>query len=185
MKRWTLALGALLVVSMAINVSAQSPYRDQTGPSTRESITQPVMNSGISGLIDPSRLTMNHQIGMGYSSMGGEGYAQGYYLNTMTYRFNAPVLLQLRLGATNNPFAEVSAMPGQSTVASMLQNAEFFGGADLVWKPTENTRFQISIDQVPAGMYSSYGRYGLGSYYGAYRYPYGMMNSRLYDWNND
>lgn len=185
MKKWTLVLGALLVAAMSVQAVAQSPYRDQTTPSTRESITQPVMRSGVNGWFDASRFSMSHQMGMGYTSSGGQGVAQAYYLNTMSYRFSAPVLLKLRLGATNNPFAETTAMPGQSTVGSMLQNAQFFGGADLIWQPSENTRFQISFDQIPAGMYAGYGGYGLSPYGYMNRYPYGYASRRIYDWNNN
>jgi hypothetical protein len=180
----------VLVLSLLLATAAfsQSPYRDQAQPATRESFTQPVMNSGIAGLIDPSRITMSHQMGMSYSSAGGNGMTQGYYMNTIQYRFNAPVLLRLRLGATNNPWAQNSAGPGQGGLAGMLQDAEFFGGADLVWKPKDNIHLQLSVDRLPPGLYSMPGRYGMASFMRSSLSPYGsygqMFGSSM-GWENE
>ncbi|MBS1262448.1 MAG: hypothetical protein MAG453_01799 [Calditrichaeota bacterium] len=184
-------LGTAIVLAVLLSVATfdgaygQSPYRDTKPPTTTETLRQPVIDDGgqgFSGLLDLSRLSMDHQFGMGYMSSGGRGYTQGYYLNTLTYRFNAPVLLRLRTGVTNNPFAQSGSMtrPGQSAMSAFFNNAEFFGGADLLWKPSENTRLMISVERTPPGMFGG-GRYvnpygspgfwnrgGFGAYHPAY-----------------
>lgn len=173
MMRRILLTTALVCMLVAVSF-AQAPYRNAESPSARERVLQPQTGLNFGGLLDPSRLSMSHQLGMSYSSFGDRGVTQGYYMNTMTYRFNAPVLMRLRLGVTNDPFATSSGMnqPGQSALTSMLDNGEFFGGADLLWKPSDNTSVMISVNRAPPTM----ARYGswLGSPYSRYNAPYRM-----------
>lgn len=162
---------------LAGQVLAQSPYRETKSPTTSDHLNNRVeMKSGVSGLLDPSRFSMSHQIGMGYSSFGGHGYSQGYYMNTLSYKFNAPVMLRLRTGVTNNPFSSGNgnmSQPGQPAMAALFNEAEFFGGADFLWKPRENVRFMISVNKSAPGAY--YGApYGYGGPYGMTRDSYGM-----------
>ncbi len=163
-------LGFLFVALLAGVAAAQSPYRDAEAPTTTDMLRQPTISNGFNGLLDPSRISMDHQLGMGYMSMGGQGFTQGYYMNTLSYRFDAPVLLRVHTGVTNNPFSSgSSAQPGQSGIASMMQDAQFFGGADLLWKPSERTSIFLSVSRAPASIYGygspmrrSYGMHGWG-----------------------
>ncbi len=160
----------LLVSSTALG---QSPYRETVKETTRDHLVQPILQTEKSvGLLDASRVSMNHQVGMGYMSSGGHGYTQGYYLNTIGYRFTAPVTLKLRMGVANNPYAQTSGTGyGQSALGGMLNNAEFFGGADLDWRPADNVLFRISVDKLAPGMYRSghYGNLFMGGWNG---FPY-------------
>jgi hypothetical protein len=189
MRRFFMIVGlsALLSVAVLDDVGAQSPYRDTpTNPTTTETLRQPTMETRFAGFIDPLRFDMSHSVGFGYASGSGQATSQGYYMNTLSYRFSAPVMLRLRTGVTNNPFAASGSMtqPGQSSLTSMFNSAEFFGGADLIWKPRDNMRIQISVDRIPAGMYgynSHYNPYGFGYPYGGYGYNPAMgFNSRFY-----
>ncbi len=152
----------LLVLSLmiALPVFGQAPYRDYKRPSTRETLRQPQIQSAGLGILDPSRISMDHSFGMGYSSMGGNGYSQGYYMNTISYRFNSPVMLRIRTGITNNPFSNTMAQPGQSSMAAMFNDAQLFGGADLLWKPKDNVFIKLSFDRSPASMMGHPGGYG-------------------------
>ena len=128
--------------------------------------------NALTGFLDPSRLSMGHQVGMGYTTFGGRGYSQGYYMNTISYRFKAPVVLRTRLGITNNPFASGGYnSPGTTSLGSAFNNAEFFGGADLDWRPKENILFRLSIDKLAPGMY----------YQGPYSRRWGMYNDPFLD----
>lgn len=183
MRRQFLALSLAVVILIAVQeAGAQAPYRDApTQPTTTEHLRQPVMDvdgGGFDGLLDPTRFTMGHQIGFGYTTLGDRGVSQGYYMNTLTYRFDAPVMLRLRTGITNNPFANSGSFsqPGQSALTGMFNNAEFFGGADLFWKPTENSSVMISVNRLAPGMGYGYGHgygYGMPGRYGYDRYGFG------------
>ncbi len=181
MRKKRLIPAGLIVLLAVVSAFGQAPYRDQPQTTTREAITQPEVVSGISGILDPSRLSMSQQFGMSYMSSGGQGFTQGYYLNTISYRFNAPLLLQLHLGAANNPFVQSTPMPGQSAITSLLSNADFFGGADLVWKPRDNMMLQFSFYRMPSStMANPYGYgygYGIHPAYGYYGMnPWGFSN---------
>ncbi|MDP8205899.1 MAG: hypothetical protein P9L92_04475 [Candidatus Electryonea clarkiae] len=165
-----------LVIVGASVLFAQTPYRNSPQSSTREFIDNSYTSIPYTGLLDASRLSMGHQIGMNYSSIGGSGLSQGYYLNTLSYQFRAPVSLRLRTGVTNNPYSSGSSYDlNSSPIGNMLENAEFFGGADLDWRPKDNMLFRLSIDKMPAGMYynnpyasrywmGDYGSWGMGMY---------------------
>lgn len=170
MRIWKRMAVGVITFAVAVSAMAQSPYRDVRPQTTQDLLRQPMMDKSFGGILDPSRITMSHQMGMGYSSAGG-GVTQGYYQNTISYRFDAPVLLRLRTGVTNNPFANSGTMsrPGQSALANMFNNAEFFGGADLLWKPKDNVHIKLSFDKMPPGMmgygYGYYDMFGMSSRY--------------------
>jgi len=162
----SLILSAML---LAFASYGQSPYRETRETTTTEHLRQPIVqHNSYNGFIDPSRIKMDHQMGMGFSSGSGRGYSQGYYMNTISYKFDAPVMLRLRTGITNNPYSSGGmSQPGQSALSNMFNEAELFGGADLVWKPKDNVMLKISIDQVPNAMWGYPGTYGYN------RWPYG------------
>jgi len=173
----------VLLLGLAVQTSfAQSPYRDAKQTTTTEHLRQPVIASNsYNGFIDPSRIKMDHSIGMGYSSMGGQGYSQGYYMNTLSYKFNAPVLLRVRTGVMNNPLqSQGISQPGESALTNMFNSAELFGGADLIWQPKENVFLQISFDRIPGGVWGYPGTYGYN------RFPYGSLHHPMtYDHSMD
>ncbi len=152
MKKFLVVLIIILVhVSL---VFSQSPYREKTTQTTRDFITTPVTSVPFSGLLDPSRLSMGHQFGMSYSSIGGSGFTRGYYMNTLAYQFNAPVVLKIRTGVTNNPFAQSAGShgPGATPFGGMFDQAEFFGGAEIDWRPRDNVFLRLSVDRLPTGI---------------------------------
>lgn len=143
-----ISLGLIFFLMMATTSFSQTPFRDQPTQTTTGFLQQ----ASRMGLLDPSRISMNHQMGMSYSSLGGAGYTQGYYLNTISYRFDAPVMLNLRLGLTNNPFSSSGSFGTASNLG--MGDMEFFGGADLDWRPADNVFVRFSFDRYPAGMYN-------------------------------
>jgi len=177
MKR-LLAIATLLIVTVSLGF-AQSPFRDKPVETTREYLKNPPIVQGFQGLLDPSRITMHQQIGMSYSSYGGSGYTQGYYLNTLSYRFNAPVLLNIHTGVTNNPFSTENS-PGSTSFGPVLGNAEFFGGADLNWKPANNVFVQFSFYKVPGSLFYN----NLFNYTNPYYRSLGAFDLSPYGYND-
>jgi len=102
--------------------------------------------------LDPSKFSMQHSYSMSYASIGGNGYTQGLYLNTMTYQFTMPLSVSLQFGMANNPFQ------GAKT-ASILQNGFFISGAKVRYQPFKNTVLQLNFQQRP---YQNFpGTYGM------------------------
>lgn len=106
---------------------------------------------GILGL-DPSRFSMQHSYSMSYASMGGNGFTQGLYLNTMTYQFAMPLTVSLQLGMAHDPFQSANT-------ASILQNGFFVSGAQVRYQPSKNTVLQLNFQQRPYQGYPGY--YGM------------------------
>ena len=58
----------------------------------------PHILSRAGGLLDPSRLSMSHTYSMMFSSDGRSGELTGLYLNTLRYRFDAPLFVEVQMG---------------------------------------------------------------------------------------
>lgn len=116
------------------------------------------------GLLDPSRLTVNHSLSFGMGSNSGISSfkTQSMYGTMLQYSFVAPVTLNLNF-----------ALPIHSTFNSTqnlnmtnLRSADYFNSIpfdfSMTWKPSENTNFTLSISKMNYNDY--YGNYGLYGY---------------------
>jgi hypothetical protein len=102
------------------------------------------------GFFDPSRLSMHHSFSMSYMSMGSAGGMMvNSYMNTIDYQISNPLFLRLNLGLMNIPYS--------SFQNPVLNNTQFFGGAELYYRPSENTLLKLGFDVRP-------GYYGPGYY---------------------
>jgi hypothetical protein len=90
------------------------------------------------GLIDPSRMHMSQSFSVGYMSSGGRGGTEAMYMNQIDYDISRKVFLTTHLGYRFQPSRPAAWNPG-------LSNGDFVGGADLNWRPTENTNFRFSV----------------------------------------
>jgi hypothetical protein len=82
-------------------------------------------------------------------SLGGHGFSQGVYLNTMSYRFSDPLQVSLQWGIMNQPLGGVQ---------SLYQNGFFLSGASLEYKPNRNLSIGVQYNNIPASQmyYSPY-----------------------------
>lgn len=104
----------------------------------------------ILGFLNPEKLSMHHSLSMGYMSMGSAGGIMiNSYTNTIDYQISNPLFLRLNLGIMNSPY--------NSFQNQALNNTQFFGGAELFYRPTENSLIKIGFDMRP-------GYYGPGFY---------------------
>lgn len=94
-------------------------------------------------LLNPERFTMRNQYSMSFSSANGSGSLIGTYINTMEYRFNAPLIMRLKVAyqsGTNNLFGNKSMYSGISN----YQNGKLFiPSFDIVYKPWKNMTFSF------------------------------------------
>jgi len=111
------------------------------------------------GLIDPSRLTVNHAVSFGFSSGGGNSLMKSLYAANFTYRLSNPLTLNFVLGMQN---LQLNGIPGQGS-----QNA-FLGGFSLDYRPRKNILFRFEMQNVPQGIWP----YG-GVYPNSYKYMFG------------
>jgi len=117
-------------------------------------VTDEAPRQGVVGLLglDPSRFSMHQSFSMSYFSLGGRGYTQGLYLNTMRYRFSDPLSLTVQLGMLYQPFGGFGAR-------SALNNRFFLSGARLDYQPSRNVALRLQMDSGLYGSYSPYPNY--------------------------
>lgn len=163
-------LKLIIIIGLALIVllpsDAVSQYRDKyPGSETREYLNTP-QDLGLrsfSGLLDPARMQMSHEMSMGYISTRGISVSRGLYLNHLKYQISRPLSLTTHLGYQFQPHG-----PSEWDPANTGQ--EFVGGADLNWTPTRNSLIRLSVYR---GMYPAtyYGR-GMGYSYDTMPYGY-------------
>lgn len=117
------------------------------------------MQNSLMGFLDPSRFHMQHGFSVSYSAMGGAGVMMNAYTNTIDYKVNDQVSVRTILGIMNSPY---NTLPGQS----YLKDAQFFGGAEIIYRPSDETSLLLRVESVPSSYYFQRGFYGgYPSYY--------------------
>jgi hypothetical protein len=151
MKRFLIIL---LILSLPFMVFGQ--FKKQTELPAFSEIVAKSSNTFL-GFLNPEKFSMHHNISMNFMSFGGAGSMMiNSYMNTINYRISDPLLLRLDLGIMSTPY--------NSFNNPALNNTQFFGGAELYYKPSENSLIKVGFDVRP------------GYYRPVYRYYNG------YDW---
>ncbi|MBN1603780.1 MAG: hypothetical protein JW915_19365 [Chitinispirillaceae bacterium] len=150
--------GLTLVLSLILSVTAQTKDAYDTGEKQN------------AGIIDPSRLTVNHclSFGMGSNSGVSSMKSQSMYSTMLQYSFVAPVTVQLNFGLPIHSTFNASQNMNMQNMRSM----DYFNSMPfdfrLTWQPTNNTNFTLSISKMNA--YDYFGGYYSNSMWN--RYPY-------------
>ncbi len=136
MKKCTIVFLLLL-----IPIFSFAQFKSQTKmPSFTQVLTRPTSNL-ILGFINPDKLDMHHSFSMSYMTFGKHSLMLNTYLNTINYQISDPLWLRLNLGVMNSPY---NSLPN-----SALNNTQFFGGAELFYRPTENSLIRVGVDVRP------------------------------------
>ncbi|MFZ0389308.1 MAG: hypothetical protein WAN36_02530 [Calditrichia bacterium] len=124
-------------------------FKDQSKlPSISQAVRKPAGNLFL-GFIDPSRLDIHHSFSMSYMALGNGGMMVNSYMGTIDYQLSNPLFLRLNVGLMNSPY--------NSFKNPALNNSQFFGGAELFYRPTENTMIKVGMEVAPGYYYP--GRY--------------------------
>ncbi len=145
-----------LIVFIPVLTSAQMK-QDTKLPSFSQMGTKPY-SSLLLGFLNSDKLSMNHSFSMSYMGMGGGGMMVNSYTNTINYQISNPLLLRFNLGIMNIPY--------NSFGNPSLNNTRFFGGAELLYKPADNTFIKVGFDVRPG--YYRPGYYGPGFFNNEY-----------------
>jgi hypothetical protein len=132
--------------------------------SVEEMIQIPVERNMSLGLkwFDAEKFTMSHSYEMSVGTFGKDPYSTGMYLNHMNYAYSERLNLKAVVGFTHDPLHLSNNLPNQGFD---MNNIVY--GAEVAYKPTENSVFKFSFEKVPY----TYG-YGYNPYYS----PYGYSN---------
>ncbi len=102
--------------------------------------------------LDPSRLRMQQSYQMSYMSLGGQGFTQGLYLNTLTYQFSAPLKMAIQWG--------IAQPLGGTGNAPFMQSGPFISAAQLQYQPKKNLLLEINFRNNPYYPYGLRDRWG-------------------------
>jgi len=133
--------------------------KDVEKPNISSTLSTPASDNSFLGFLDPSRMTIQHNISMAYVSVGGIDMVLNTYLNTMQYQFNENLFLTTKLGVMTSPY---NSLPGENA----LSESQIFGGAEIRYLPSKNTVISLSFESTPYyyyrdSFYNMSNRYGV------------------------
>lgn len=147
----------VFIFILLLPVLAFGQLKEQLKPQPfAQLLTQPQGLLGLIGL-NPNRFSMQQSYSLGYMSVGGHGYSQGVYLNTMSYRLFDPLQVSLQWGVMNQPLKGMG-------VPSLYQNGFFVSGASVDYKPSRNLSIGVQFNRYPAGAGYGYRGYPYSNY---------------------
>ena len=151
-----------LVLVSAIG-SAQFKTRMNDEPSVSQSLIRSDDGGLLFGWFDPGKLKMTQSYSLSYQTFGQNGLALGVYTNSLSYQVSDPLSVQMDVSVMHSPYSTLGGNFSKSLSGIYLSRAE------INYKPSDNTLFQIQFRQLPASLY--YGNYGYGSpFWGFDRY---------------
>lgn len=143
----------ILVSGYFVSAQTKPTYQDNR-PTVSDWISGKMPNTTSLGLIDPSRLTVNHSASFGFSGSGDQSLMQSLYATSLTYKFSSPLTLNLILGVQNLKFNNV---PGLNSENSLL------GGVSLDYRPNRKLHIRLEFQQSPLTTFSTGGLSGLNN----------------------
>ncbi|HQU72008.1 MAG TPA: hypothetical protein PKV71_08940 [Calditrichia bacterium] len=154
MSRFSIVFFALFIPAVVFG-----QYKSQAKlPDMSKALTQP-QTTNLLGFIDFSRLHFSHSFSSSFAMGGGNSMLLNSYIGTVDYQFNMPLFLRLNLGVMNSPYQSFS--DDRSPIGD-FNNTRFFGSAELLYKPTDNTSLHLGVSYLPT--YSAYGYPGYSGY---------------------
>jgi len=137
----------LFVAFFSLPLIAFGQRKQDTKTNFANALATPKVQDVVSLLgLDPNKFSMSHSYSLSFGSIGGYGYNQGLYLNTMRYQLSDPLSFHLQLGIQHHPF-------GNQIGDYQLQNSAFISSAGMEYKPADNFKLQLEFSQRPSSYY--------------------------------
>ena len=149
-----------ILVLIVISFTAVGQFRSQ--PEARSSVTESMIRQDDGGLLfgwfDPSRFTMHNSYSLSYTTSGGKGFSLGTLTSSLAYQISNPLSVQFDVSLMHSPYNNLGGNFTKDISGVYLSRAE------LNYRPSKNTLFQIQFQQLPA-MYwlNNYDRSGFMS----------------------
>ena len=142
----------LLFILLGFSVSAFAQFKGSGFPTenVKDGIISHQTNSSLFGFINPNNFSMKQSYSMSYSTFGGQGMALGVYTNSMMYKFNKNLNVQLDASFIHSPY---------NTLGSDFQkniNGFYISRAAVNYRPWKDVYISLQYRNVPASYYSGY-----------------------------
>lgn len=142
--------------------------RIENPPSIYDGIVKSNTSSLFFGFFNPNNFSMHHSFGMSYTTFGNNSMTLGVYTNSMAYKFNDNLNVQLDASLINSPSNSFGKRFSDQI------NGIYISKAALNYTPFKNLHINIQYSQSPFG----YSPYGYSGYYGN-----GMYNGFGFDFD--
>jgi len=149
-----------LLAFIVVSFVAVGQFKSQ--PEARSSVTESMIRQDDGGLLfgwfDPSRFMMHNSYSLSYMTSGGRGLSLGTLTSSLAYQISNPLSVQFDVSLMHSPYNNLGGNFSKEISGVYLSRAE------LNYRPSKNTLFQIQYRQLPA-MYwlDNYNRFGFMS----------------------
>ncbi len=142
---------------LLMSVLALGQFKSQ--PELRSSVAGSLIRQDNGGLLfgwfDPGRLSFHNSYSLSYTTSGGKGYSLGTLTSSLAYQLSDPLSAQFDVSLMHSPFNNLGGRFANDVSGIYLTRAE------LNYRPSKNTLFQIQYRQLPAMYwYNNYDRFG-------------------------
>ena len=126
--------------SIPLNSADKADFSDYLGGRSKPSL----------GLIDASRLTVNHSFSFGTAFSGKHSLTSSIYASNFTYQLSNPVTLNFLLGVQGS---RIGGVPDYGMKTSLI------GGFRLDYHPGNKLHLRIEMNHFPASSYPVFDPY--------------------------
>ena len=134
----------MLVLVLVATGQAQFKSGAQTGKTGGDSFMKSDDSGLLFGWFDPNRLTMKQSYSLSYMTAGGQSLSLGVYTNSLSYRISDPLTIRADVSLMHSPFNNLGNKLGSDLTGIYLSRAQ------IDYRPSENTIFQLQYRQLPA-----------------------------------
>ena len=137
-----------MIILTSITVSAQFREESNKKIDIRNSIANNQPSSLLLGFINPNNFSMSHSFDLSYTSLGNQGIALGIYTNSIFYKFNDQLNVQVDASLVNSPYNSFGPKFSEQV------NGLYLSRVQVNYKPSDNMIFSIRFMNSPFGYYS-------------------------------
>ncbi len=148
----------LLLIFLAPLIAFGQLKKDTKEPQFIDVLSKPA-DHYLFNLFDPSTVQMNHSFSMSFGMAGNSQMLQNSYVNTILFNLSEDLTLKTDIGILSTPYHTF----GDN---SPLNDQQFFGGAELHYKISNNSSLLLRFESSP------YAGYGSSYYYNDFNSPF-------------
>ncbi len=151
MKRGIILIPFILLYFGLVS-SSYAQYRNQPTKPNMAAILSNPGGAFLGGFLNPEKLQMRHTVSMSYGSLYGQGLMLSSYMNTIDYQFSDKLWMRANLGIVSSPYNTFGE-------GFYLNKPQFFGGAELQYQISKNTKLTLQIQSSPFGYSPVFGQF--------------------------
>lgn len=140
----------LIILVLTLSAAAFGQFKEQANnkPTIHDGLIRNSTPSMVLGFINPNNFSMHHSYSLSYSAFGNNGLALGVYTNSMMYKFNDNLDIQVDASLVHSPYSTFG------TQVTDQINGLYLSRAVLNYRPAKNFLINIQYNRNPYGYYN-------------------------------